>query len=259
MTTSKLYDQFAAHGYVNLGQVLSSEEVQYFQEMFDNDRQRYPYFWHPYGFHQFANYEALVTSPNFDELIRHPKLIAPIQELMGGNLAFGEIGLRMMSPYDGEIHQQWHRDRNYWHDHPLRMDYMQLIVYLTDVDESTHCLSISPESIQDPPLKDVSAQLKRGGQHDIVGPAGTCALFNVALAHTATTRATKAVRKSVQIYYGHRSRAPLANDSAIPATFWRDHPDAETRGFYGLLNERTRILMRAFGSDEETKREETKP
>ena len=237
-------------GYTNLGKVLSDEEVEYFLEMFDRDRTDYPYFWHPYGYHQHANYEALVTSPGFDELIRHPVLYSQIRNLMGGDIAFGEIGLRYMGPYKGKVHQQWHRDRGHFLEHPLRMDYMQLIVYLTDVDTSTHCLSISPESVNDKPLKNMEAQLERGGKHDICGPAGTCALFNVALAHTATTRPTEAVRKSVQIYYGHRNRAPLANDSAIPATFWRDHPDPETRGFYGLLNERTRILNRAFGASE---------
>ena len=53
------------------------------------------------------------------------------------------------------------------------------------------------------------------------------ALFNVSVLHTATTRPTQEIRKTAQIYYGHRHRAPLANDSAIPATFWRDSPDAE--------------------------------
>lgn len=243
-----VFEDFAKSGFVNLGKVLSDEEVEYFVQMFDRDRKEFPYFWHPYGYHQHANYEALITSPTFDELIRHPRLYSEIRDLMGGDIAFGEIGLRYMGPYEGKVHQQWHRDRGYFFEHPLRMDYMQLIVYLTDVDASTHCLSISPESVNDNPLKSMEAQLERGGKHDICGPAGTCALFNVALPHTATTRPTEAIRKSVQIYYGHRNRAPLANDSAIPATFWRDHPDPETRAFYGLLNERTRILNRAFGT-----------
>ena len=128
------------------------------------------------------------------------------------------------------------------------MDYIQLMVYLTDVDESTHCISFSPESIDQPVLKDQQSQLDRGGIYDLHGPAGTCALFNVAALHTATTRPTTSERKTVQIYYGHRDRAPLANDSGIPATLWRDHPDAETRAFYGVLNQRTKLYMAAFGS-----------
>lgn len=237
---------FAANGYVNLGKVLDDVEVAHFERLFDRDRSDHPYFWHPYGHHQEANYDALVTTPAFDDLIRHPQILPAAHTLMGGPLCFGEIGLRRMRHYDGEIHRSWHRDRAHWPEHQLRMDYMQLIVYLTDVDESTHCLSLSPEAVDQPVLKDTQEQIDRGGIVDLIGPAGTCALFNVSVLHTATTRPTEATRKSVQIYYGHRDRAPLANDSAIPATLWRDDPDAETRAFYGVLNDRTRLLMKAF-------------
>ena len=188
-----------------------------------------------------------MTTPEFDGLIRHPEALPVVEALMGGPLCFGEIGLRFMGPYEGELHRAWHRDRAHWREHALRMDYVQLIVYLTDVDSTTHCLSISPEDAAEPTTPDATTQLERRGMVDVTGPAGTCALFNVALLHTATTRPTEAARKSVQIYYGHRSRAPLANDSAIPAALWRDHADAETRAFYGVLNDRTRLLAEAFG------------
>ena len=119
------------------------------------------------------------------------------------------------------------------------------MVYLTAVDDNTHCISMSPESVDEPVLRDSAKQLERG-IFDLHGPAGTCALFNASILHTATTRPTDVSRKTVQIYYGHRDRSPLANASAIPATLWRDHEDSETRAFYGVLNERTRIMMNAF-------------
>ncbi|MYA18464.1 MAG: phytanoyl-CoA dioxygenase family protein [Gammaproteobacteria bacterium] len=237
---------FARQGFVDLGHVLDREEVEHWRGLFDEDRRRFPYFWHPYGHHQEANYDALVTTPAFDGLIRHPKLLPLVESLLGGPACFGEIGLRRMPAYTGNPHQQWHRDRAHRMDHPLRIDYLQLMVYLTDVDEDTHCFSLSPEAIDEPILKDTKAQLQRG-IYDLHGAAGTCALCNAAILHTATTRPTGTERKTVQIYYGHRDRAPLANDSAIPATLWRDHPDAETRAFYGVLNERTRLLLSAFG------------
>ena len=239
-------DFFAANGFLNLGQILDAGDVEYFRAMFDADIEQYPYFWHRYGHHQEANYEALITTPQFDELIRHPRIYPTIEALMGGPLCFGEIGLRLMRAYDGQLHQGWHRDRPHWHQHPLRMDYIQLMVYLADVDAGTHCFSLSPESIDQEVLKDQSEQIARGGEYPLHGPAGTCALFNVAVLHTATTRPTTAERRTVQIYYGHRDRAPLANDSSIPAAFWRDGADEETRGFYGVLNERTKKYMAAF-------------
>ena len=238
---------FAQNGFINLGQVLDATDLKYFHDLFEQDRAQYPYFWRAYGHHQEANYDALITTPKFDELIRHPKILPVVEELMGGPVCFGEIGLRWMGPYDGKFHQGWHRDKPHWPEHPLRMDYIQLMAYFSDVDEGTHCISFSPESLDQGILKDNQAQLKRGGVYDLHGPAGTCALFNVSVLHTATTRPTQTIRKTAQIYYGHRDRAPLANDSGIPATLWRDHADEETRAFYGVLNERTRIYMAAFG------------
>ena len=38
----------------------------------------------------------------------------------------------------------------------------------------------------------------------------------------------------------------MSNDSTIPATLWRDHADAETRAFYGNLNDKTRRYLAAF-------------
>ena len=195
---------------LNLGQVLEGEELDYFRTMFDTDRSDYRYFWHDYGHHQFVNYDALVTTPRFDELIRHPRILPAIEELMGGPVCFGEIGLRYMGPYDGQLHRGWHRDKPHWPEHPLRMDYIQLMVYLTDVDESTHCISFSPESIDQPLLMDQQAQLARGGIYDLHGPAGTCALFNVAALHTATTRPTSfRTQDSPNLLRSPRPGAPL--------------------------------------------------
>ena len=56
---------FARNGYLKLGVFLNPDEVRCFHDLFDEDRRRYPYFWHPYGYHQEANYNALVTTPRF--------------------------------------------------------------------------------------------------------------------------------------------------------------------------------------------------
>lgn len=240
------YEFFAEHGFLNLGQVLDGGELERFQMMFNQDLTTKPYFWHQYGYWQYANYEGLISSPEFDDLIRHPSICSCIEELMGGPICFGELGLRLMKPYRGEEHQAWHRDRAHWLEHPLRIDYVQLVIYLTDVGERDHCISFSPESVREPVHGNKEAQLKKGGEYHLHGPAGTCALFNASLLHTATTRPTENERRTVQIYYGHRGRPPLANDSTIPPALWRDSEDEEIRGFYGVLNDRSRLYLRAF-------------
>lgn len=243
------HDFFAEHGFLNLGPVLKRQDLERFQKMFDHDLTTKPYFWHKYGHWQHANYEALISSPEFDDLIRHPSIYPRIEALMGGPLCFGEIGLRLMKQYQGEVHQAWHRDRAHRPDHSLRLDYVQLMVYLTDVGEGDHCISLSPESVRAPVTESKEAQLAKGGQYHLHGPAGTCAVFNASLLHTATTRPTENERRTVQIYYGHRDRPPLANDSTIPPAFWRDSEDEETRGFYGVLNDRSRMYLKAFTAD----------
>ncbi len=241
-------DFFAQYGYLVRTDLLTPGEVRKFNRLFAADREKAPLRWVQRGT-QAGNYDALVTSPAFDTIIRHPLILRAVEELMGGPLCFGEIGIRHMGPYEGEPQQGWHRDRAHWPEHPLRMDYIQLMLYLTDVDESTHCFSLSPESVDDPILEDKTKQLERDGAIDIHGPAGTVCLFNVAVLHTATTRPTRSERKTVQIYYGHRQRPYLADDSLIPPMFWKDHPDPEVRAFYGNLNQITRLYLHAFGVD----------
>ena len=247
--SSQDHEHFREHGYIVKSDLLSPADLEHFVELYDHDRSVNSYRWHPYGYHQSANYDALVTSPDFDQVIRHPSVLSAVEELMGGPTCFGEIGARHMRPYEGDVHRSWHRDRPHWTDHPYRMDYLQQMLYLTDVGPDTHCFSLSPESTEDPVLEDKEEQVQRGGIVDIQGRAGTVCLFNVSVLHTATTRPTDQERKTVQTYYGHRDRAPLANDSVIPPQLWKFSPDAETRAFYGNLNDVTRTYAAAFGID----------
>jgi len=244
------YQFFQTHGYVSLGKIFTADEAKYFLDAFDQDRANYPSYWYKFGGHQTINCDSLASTPEFDQLIRHPEVMIPLQTLMGGLVCFSEICIRHMAPYDDQPNQGWHRDRPHWFDHPLRMDYIQLMVYLTDVDQTTHCFSISPEGI-DQEVLGIEEQLDRTNGLDLHGPAGTAILFNVSVLHTATTRITQRERKTVQIYYGHRDRPFLSNDSIMPPTLCLDHPDPEVRAFYGVLNGKTRTYL------ERTKAENT--
>jgi hypothetical protein len=79
----------------------------------------------------------------------------PLHRLMGGDLCFSGMTIRHMGPYtDSSNHWVWHRDGPHLMEHPLRTRNILLIVYLAKADETTHCLSISPESVDQPILKD---------------------------------------------------------------------------------------------------------
>ena len=234
------YKFFQNHGYLPLGNILTTEEVEYYTAIFDRDWADESDHWYSAPNHQTINCDALVSSPEIDGLIRHSEIIQPVHDLMGEEICFSEICIRHMAACESpELQRSWHRDRPHWTEHPLRIGYVQAVVYLTNVDETTHCFSISPESVNQDIL-DANAQLARGGIHDLYGEAGTAILFNISALHTATVRQTQEERKSVQTYYGHPHREFLSNDSLIPASFWRDHSDAEVRAFYGVLNDKTR-------------------
>ena len=251
--TNADHDHIRQRGYLIRTDLLTPEELEHFIDIFDTDRDKCRYRWYPYGYHQSANYDALITSPAFDKIVRHPAILAAVNELMDGPTCFGEIGARHMTEYECELHRSWHRDRPHWPEHRYRMDYIQCMLYLTDVDESSHCFSLSPESVDRPILDNRDKQLKRDGCFDVHGPAGTVCLFNVSVLHRATGRKTDKERKTIQAYYGHRDRDFLANDSLMPPMFFNNHPDPEVRAFYGNINDITRLYMRAFGLENERK------
>ena len=167
------YAFFKENGYVSLGKILSDAEVAHFVHVFDQDRTEVEDHWYRIGHYQTVNCDALLTSPEFDDVIRHPIVMDCLHTLMGNAPCFSEVCIRHMAPYDGELNRGWHRDGpRHWLEHPLRIGFMQLMLYLTDVDETTHCFSLSPESV-DAEILETDAQLARGGIVDLYGPAGT--------------------------------------------------------------------------------------
>jgi hypothetical protein len=264
------YEFFKRNGFLTLGKLLSDDDVKRFVAAFDRNRRDFGGFWSGNGIWQSVHCHQLLTAPEFDEIIRHPAVLNCLNGLFGGAVCFSEISLRHMGPYNGEplsgmtswdgsVGQRWHRDgggRFIWPEHELRLGYVQLMVYLTDVSEETHSFAISPETA-DEELLESEEQLDRGGARDLYGGAGTAILFDATSLHTVTLRPTQSERKSVQIYYGHRHRDHLSEMSYTPTQFWRDHPDAEVREFYGVLNRKTRQYLQQTEGRDEVPLEET--
>ena len=256
-------DFFKENGYLVI-QVLSPDEVGRYLEIFERERRDLARFWTNNGIWQTQYCQSLLTAPELDEIIRHPKIMEPLRALMGGDPCFGQICLNNMGPYDGgpvpamttwdgPVGRRWHRDGGHslmWREHPLRIGYMRQQLYLSDVSDATHGFAISPQSIDDE-IINKEAQVEQGGIHDLQGPAGTAVLFNISHLHTVCIRPTQADRKTVGVYYGHRHRDYHSDHTYIPPSLWRDHPDEETRGFYGNLNNLSReYLEQTAGRDE---------
>ena len=128
------------------------------------------------------------------------------------------------------------------------LGFIQLMLYLTDVDETTHCFSLSPESV-DAEILESDAQLERGGYCRFVrDPPGTAILFNIGVFthrdQPVPLRKNARQCKSITV---HPNRRYLSEDSLIPVELWRDHSDPEVRAFYSVLNNKTRRLPRTHG------------
>jgi ectoine hydroxylase-related dioxygenase (phytanoyl-CoA dioxygenase family) len=230
------YDFFHTNGYLGLGKVLNEAEIARFVHGFDRNHNECAYLWRYLGTdtHQTGNCDALPSWLALDDIVRHHRILPVVQDLMKDPLSILEVSARHMDVHPGavKIAQQWHRDTPHLAEHPLRMDYIQAMVYLTDVHEDTHCFTISPESA-DGPILERDEQLEKGGMQYLHGSAGTVTLFNASVLHTATVRTTQYERKTIQIYYCHRDRKLGKLDMVIPADLWRDHAEAEAKDLYG--------------------------
>ena len=71
----------------------------------------------------------------------------------------------------------------------LRLGYAQVMVYLCDVNDTTHSFAISPESADGETLN-IEGQLARGGMRELHGCAGTALLFDASRLHTVVVRPT---------------------------------------------------------------------
>jgi hypothetical protein len=212
----------------------------------DRDRAERPYFW---GTASSVNGTSnlLLTEPVFEQAVRHPRVLPLVEALMGGPICFEELSVQITPPGQKARPTAWHRDRGHWMEHPLHLDYPQIICYLSDVEAGDHHFTISPEPA-DGAVLETQAQLARGGSVPFYGSAGSGILFNAATLHGATITDTERERRILQIYYGHPERPPLAEVTIMPPRLWRDHPDPEIRRFYGKLNRYTRDMLAWMGA-----------
>lgn len=237
---------FKANSYVILPDLFTPDQVAELNAAMDRDRKENPFMWYCTTSRDY-NCNLLLTQPLFEQTIRHPRVLPLVEKVMGGPFCFEELAVRHRSAETQERDTDWHRDRDYWRDHPLHLDYPQVIYYLTDVDETTHCFSISPEPAAGEILNDKAAHLERGGILNFYGKAGSAILFNAATVHGVTLRKTNKTRRTVQVYYGHPNRPSLSEVSLIPPRLWRDHADPEIRRFYGKFNRYNKVMQQGLG------------
>src|SRR5579872_2818874 len=148
---------YRAQSYLILPDLLSPELVAQLNEAMDRDRAERPYFW---GTTSSVNGTSnlLLTEPVFEQVVRHPQVLPLVEWLMGGPVCFEELSVQITRPSREARPTAWHRDRGHWLEHPLHLDYPQIIYYLSDVEEGCHHFTLSPEPA-DGEILDTGAQV----------------------------------------------------------------------------------------------------
>ncbi|MCA1636790.1 MAG: phytanoyl-CoA dioxygenase family protein, partial [Acidobacteria bacterium] len=201
--------------------VFSDEELKDLLELFDRDYENYYYCWRPVPAQfQTVNFDVLVTSPELDLYVRHPSILKIVKTLLSPSICVSDIFLCYLKSGSFFCQQNWHRDCEHGTNHPLRLKYLQAIIYLSDVNNKTPCFSISPESVTAPlpDKEDIGIPVPPPQSFiNVHGHAGTVIFFNPAVLHTATVYPSNEDRKTIHIYYGMGDMPySLWNDSIIP-------------------------------------------
>ena len=236
---------FRDNGYFVVPEALSSLEVATLNQAIDEDRERYDSLWLRRGEGgRRQSVSVLLSSAAFDGIIRHPVILERVEALMGEGLCFEELSVMIREPLTGEPPAaSWHRDQRHWQEHPLVLKNLSVVYYLTDVDETTHAFAIVPEAVETKRADPRDVDPDRG--IELYGRAGTAILFNAASVHAGVVKQTLEQRRTIHIYYGHRSLPPLSNHTIVPRRLL-EAGDEASRRFYGRPNLLTELMDRNF-------------
>ena len=156
-----------------------------------------------------TNFAAHMYSKPFAKLARHPRMIGPVQDLLGEQLYMHQFKINGKMAFEGDV-WQWHQDYGTWLNDDLMPTEraMNIAIFLDDVTEHNGPLMVIPGSHKKGgvdakhdvattsyPLWTVDHDLirqlvqraggKDGGIVSPKGPAGSMILFHSCLVHAS--------------------------------------------------------------------------
>ena len=170
-----------------------------------------------------TNFAAHLISKPFAKLGKHPRMIQPIEDLLGEQLYMHQFKINGKMAFDGDV-WQWHQDYGTWLNDDMMPTAraMNVAIFLDDVNAFNGPLMFIPESHKrgviaakhdltttSYPLwtvdNDLISQLvaraggKNGGIISPTGPAGSMILFHSCLVHASTSNLSPWNRVSVYL------------------------------------------------------------
>ena len=165
-----------------------------------------------------TNFAAHLYSEPFARLARHPRMVEPVQDLLGEQLYMHQFKINGKQAFDGDV-WQWHQDYGTWmnDDQMPAARAMNVAIFLDEVNEFNGPLMFIPGSHQQGVLdaahdtsttsyplwtinNDVIRKLvDRGGIVAPKGPPGSMILFHGCLVHASTSNLSPWNRVSVYL------------------------------------------------------------
>ncbi|MFN5348687.1 MAG: phytanoyl-CoA dioxygenase family protein [Polaromonas sp.] len=170
-----------------------------------------------------TNFAAHMYSEPFAKLARHPRMIEPVESLLGEKLYMHQFKINGKMAFEGDV-WQWHQDYGTWlnDDHMPTERAMNIAIFLDDVTEHNGPLMFIPGSHKKGvveakhdltttsyPLWTVDNNLirqlvqraggKQGGIVSPKGPAGSMILFHSCLVHASGSNLSPFDRVSVYL------------------------------------------------------------
>ena len=170
-----------------------------------------------------TNFAAHLYSAPFARLARHPRMVRPVQELLGETLYMHQFKINGKMAFEGDV-WQWHQDYGTWKNDDLMPTEraMNVAIFLDEVNEFNGPLMFIPGSHRKgvvdarhdltttsyplwtvgPELISQLVQRAGGTQGGIVspkGPAGSMILFHSCLVHASSSNLSPWNRVSVYL------------------------------------------------------------
>ena len=170
-----------------------------------------------------TNFAAHLISEPFAVLARHPRMVRPVEQLLGEKLYMHQFKINGKMAFEGDV-WQWHQDYGTWKNDDLMPEprAMNVAIFLDDVNEFNGPLMFIPGSHRKGvidakhdltttsyPLWTVDNELiaqlveraggKQGGIVSPQGPAGSMILFHSCLVHASSSNLSPWNRVSVYL------------------------------------------------------------
>jgi hypothetical protein len=265
---------FAENGFVVVEGALTPEEIAAVNDGIDADAAANSKEWEPGPRPGFVTVgcgapELMHRTEALDRFVHHPSLDPFVKRILGEDAQFSALSFMRREPcnadapedFDGgdplALSRNWHREYSGIVEGADRNDYyapgIQIIYYLDDVDDQSHCTSIIPESAETkrklPKTREGGSSWgesalriddsetggfvdpekptwmdsfgrefpRRIGRVDINGRAGTAIVFNMASYHCGTVRKTDRFRRTTHVFY--RQPEPRSSRHALTGDF----------------------------------------